>query len=373
MTSKERVLLALNHEEADRVPLDIGGINNTSMHKLVEAELKQYMGLEDHGFLMRGINVKYGAVQPDQSIVDHFGVDTCSIFVNEPKPLVDKGDGIMIDMWGIKRQLAPNGLYYDIVEHPLDYAETVDDIMNYPFPEPNEYLLDGLAPILEANRDKCCILEGFDEELFGLPAWLRGFQNFYMDLLSDEDLCDALLRRLTDFYKNYFDFVLSRIGDQIDIVKVADDFGTQNSLLLSPRTYRERIKPFAAELYAHIRKYNVKLLLHSCGAIRPLLNDLIEIGVDAINPVQISAAGMVPAELKAEFGDRITFWGGGVDTQGVLAFGTPDEVRKQVKENLTTFKPGGGYVFAQVHNIQPGVPVENIVAMYDAYHEYAAY
>jgi len=373
MTSKERVLLALNHEEADRVPLDIGSINNTCMHKIVEAEVKQHLGLEDHGYQMRGNIINQGIVIPDKSITDYFHVDTCSIYVNEAKPLVDKGDGFLVDMWGIKRQLAPNGYYYDIVDHPLKDAETVDEIMNYTFPEPSDYLLEGLEDVLAANQDKCCVLEGFDEELFGLPAWLRGFQNFYMDLLAEEDMCDALLRRLTDFYKNYFDFILSRIGDRIDVVKVADDFGTQTSLLLSPATYRERIKPYAAELYAHIKKYNVKLLLHSCGAIRPLLNDLIEIGIDAINPVQTSAAGMIPAELKAEFGDRLTFWGGGVDTQSVLNFGTPEDVRAAVKENLSAFKPGGGYVFAQVHNIQPGVPVENILAMYKAYEEFAGY
>jgi uroporphyrinogen decarboxylase len=151
--------------------------------------------------------------------------------------------------------------------------------------------------------------------------------------------------------------------------------GTQTSLLISPETYRQHVKPRQAKLYAHMKRKcpNAKLLLHACGAIRPLLGDLIEIGVDAINPVQISAAGMDPKELKNEFGSKLTFWGGGVDTQQVLQFATPPEVKKEVKKNMEIFKKNGGFVFTQVHNIMPGVPIENVIAMYEAYAENAAY
>ena len=184
----------------------------------------------------------------------------------------------------------------------------------------------------------------------------------------------AFLDRMLDFQLELTSFLLERIGQYVDIVKVGDDLGTQQNLIISPRTYRKFIKPRQAILYKHIKeKGNCKLLLHSCGAIRKIIPDLIEIGVDALNPVQITAEGMEPASLKKEFGDKITFWGGGIDTQHVLPTGSPKEVRAEVKKNLEIFKDGGGYVFAQVHNIMPEVPVENVVAMYEAYQEFASY
>lgn len=372
MTSKERVLKALNHEEADRVPLDIGGFNNTCMHELVEKEVKQKLNLEDHGSFIKARS--QGIVVPDKSIVDHFGVDTCSVYINEAQPWIDNGDGTYTDMWGIGYKLNPDGYYYNRISHPLEDVEEVEDLDEYQLPEPTPYMLEGLSERLDANRDKCCILEGLEEPMFGMPSWLRRNENFYMDLLSDEELCDALLGKLLAYYKKLIKYIMDSLGDRIDIVKVADDLGTQANLLISPETYRKRIKPFQAELYSFIKdNYHKKIILHSCGAIRPIIGDLIEIGVDALNPVQISAAGMVPSELKKEFGDRITFWGGGVDTQQVLASGTPEDVRKMVKENLNTFKPGGGYVFCQVHNIQPGTPYDNIMAMYDTYYENCDY
>lgn len=372
MTSKERVMAALKHQEADRVPLDIGGINNTCMHELVEKEVKEKLGLEDHGYLIKARS--QGIVIPDQSIVDYFHVDTCSIYINETHPWTDNGDGTYRDMWGLDYKLNPDGYYYNRVNHPLEDAEEIEDLDKYELPEPTPYMLEGLNERLDANKDKCCILEGLEEPMFGMPSWLRRNENFYMDLVADPGLCDALLEKLLAYYKKLIKYIMDPLGDRIDIVKVADDLGTQNSLLLSPETYRERIKPFAAELYSYIKdNYHKPILLHSCGAIRPLINDLIEIGVDAINPVQISAKGMDPQELKDEFGSKITFWGGGVDTQHVLNMGTPEEVRRMVKTNLNIFKRNGGYVFCQVHNIQPCTPFENIMAMYDTYNENCNY
>lgn len=372
MNSKERVMAALNHEEADRVPLDIGGINNTCMHEIIEKQIKERLHLEDHGSLIKATS--QGIVVPDSSIVDYFGADTCSIYINETRPWVDNGDGTFTDMWQIGYKYNTECHYYDMVKHPLEDAEEVKDLDKYELPEPTEYMLEGLSERLDANADKCCILEGLRECMFGLPSWLRRNDNFYMDLIANEELSDALHEKLLAYYKKLIDFIMTRIGDRIDIVKVADDMGAQNSLLMSPETYRARVKPYQAELYGYIKKkYNKKILLHSCGAIRPIIGDLIEIGVDALNPVQISAAGMEPESLKKEFGNKITFWGGGVDTQNVLAVGTPRDVMEQVKRNLLTFKPNGGYVFTQVHNIQSNVPIDNILAMYETYRKYADY
>lgn len=372
MTSKERVMMALNHEEADRVPLDIGGINNTCMHELVEKDVKARLGLEDHGYLIKARS--QGIVVPDQSIVDHFGVDTCSIYINETQPWVDNGNGTFTDMWGIGYSLNPDGYYYNRIDHPLEDAEDPEDLDSYELPDPTPYMLEGLSERLDANADKCCILEGLEEPMFGMPSWLRRNANFYMDLVDDSGLCEALLDKLMAYYKKLIKYIMDPLGDRIDIVKIADDLGTQNSLLLAPETYREKIKPYHAELVSYIKEnWHKKVLIHSCGAIRPLINDLIEVGIDAVNPVQITAKGMVPQELKDEFGDRITFWGGGVDTQRTLNFGSPEDVRKMVAENIEIFKRGGGYVFCQVHNIEPDVPYENLMAMYDEYYKHCDY
>jgi uroporphyrinogen decarboxylase len=247
---------------------------------------------------------------------------------------------------------------------------------DYEWPDPfsEERLLGLERRARELGREYCLVLEGFREANFGLASWLRGMVEFYMDLAGNQAFAHALLDRLLDWQLKLAGFVLDRIGQYVDIVKFADDLGTQESLLISPAMYREFIKPRQARLYQLVKdKCECPILLHSCGAIRDIIPDLIEIGVDALNPIQLSANRMDARSLKKEFGDRITFWGGGIDTQKTLPYGTPEEVRQEVRQNMETLKPGGGFVFAQVHNIQPEVPVENIMAMYEAYREYASY
>lgn len=373
MTSKERVLLALDHQEADRVPLDIGGINNTCMHRIVEQRVKDYLHLEDHG--LNDKCIWQGIVLPDPSIVDYFGVDTCSLYLNDQKPWQwDEEKRCYMDAWGFGWRENPDGLYYNMCCPPLADAETVDDILAFECPAPSEYMLEGLRERAEAHPDKALILEGLRSPIFNLPQWLRGEENFLCDLMDDDGMAECLMDKITDTYIELLDYVIDRIGDKLDIIKFADDMGSQRALLLSPETYRKHIKPHHERLFRHAKeRTGCKILLHSCGAIRPLINDLIEIGVDALNPVQISAEGMDPAELKAEFGDRITFWGGGIDTQFDLPRLSPGQVEEAVRKNLEIFKPHGGYVFAPVHNIMPVVPTENVVAAYEAYRKYAGY
>ncbi|MEG1267711.1 MAG: uroporphyrinogen decarboxylase family protein [Oscillospiraceae bacterium] len=372
MTSKERVLLALNHQEADRVPLDIGGINNTAMHSTTEKAIKKLYGLKDNGTLIRSDEQLISV--PDQSVIDFFNIDTCSIYMRENRPWTDNKDGTYKNMWGIDLKLNPDGYYYNMVGHPLENVEDIEDLDSWDFPEPNEYMIEGLSERIDANKDKCCILEGFRECMFGIPSWLRRNENFYVDLVADPELSDALHEKLLDGYIKWIDYVMPRIGSGIDVVKFADDLGTQQSTICNPTTYRERIKPFQKKLYMHVKdKYHKPVLLHSCGAISDIIGDLIDIGVDAINPVQISARGMEPEGLKKRFGSNITFWGGGVDTQHTLGEGTIEQIKAEVKKNMGVFKPNGGFVFTQVHNIQPNVPIENIMAMWEAFKENADY
>jgi uroporphyrinogen decarboxylase len=372
MTSKERVKLALEHKSADRVPLDFGGVNNSSIHHIKQSELKKYLGLKDSEADIKAIS--QGVVVPDESLLDYFHVDTRSIYINETRSWIENQDSIFTDMWGIGYKLNPDGYYYNFAKHPLFDADNVKDIEKYTFPEPNDRMLYGLREKISANKDKCLILEGLREPIFGLPSWLRGTTNFYMDLLSNQAVAEALLDRIVEYYLKLLDFLLDRVGDDIDIVKFADDLGSQTNLLISPETYRKLIKPRQAVLYKYAKeKCGCKILLHSCGAISSIIPDLIEIGVDAINPVQISASGMEPSGLKRKFGKEIAFWGGGIDTQNTLKNATAADIKKEVKNNIEIFKEGGGYVFAQVHNIMPDVPVENIIAMFEAYRENSGY
>jgi uroporphyrinogen decarboxylase len=183
-----------------------------------------------------------------------------------------------------------------------------------------------------------------------------------------------MLDRMVEYKKAYWERALTEIGGLVDVLIEADDMAGQQALLFSPDTYRRLIKPRHQQLFSFIKQQApVKLFFHSCGAIRPLIGDLIEAGIDILNPVQISAAGMELRELKQEFGGDLVFWGGGVDTQGVLASGTPEDVKEDVKRNIEALAPGGGFVFAAVHDIQADVPPKNIMAMWEAWKTYGVY
>lgn len=374
MTSRQRVMDALNHKAPDRIPLDIGAINNTCMHVTIQDAVKKRLGLESCPPTIRGYSLQVAV--PDESVLRHFGADARSIYFDESQPWRhDPETDLYYDQWQIGYKRNPDGFYYNFADPPLADAEEPEDIEAFEFFTPNDRMVAGLKERIASFGDEyCLVLEGFRESCFGLPSALRGHENFYMDLISDDGMADALLDKIVRHFKNQADFIIDRLGGRVDIVKVADDLGTQNSLIISPETYRKMIKPRQAELYRHLKeKTGCKILLHSCGAISSIIEDLIEIGVDALNPVQISADGMEPSYLKKTFGDRITFWGGGIDTQKVLSFGGVDDVRREVRKNIGLFRDGGGYVFAPVHNIMPGVPVDNILAMYETYRECADY
>ena len=195
---------------------------------------------------------------------------------------------------------------------------------------------------------------------------MRGYEQFMIDLLLDENLVRKMLDKLHEAYLSRAKIFLDAMANYADIIFFTDDLGTQSAPLISVELYRRLIKPYWAELVALVKKYGKKTLMHSCGAISEFIPDLIDIGIDAVNPVQITAAGMEPARLKREFGKDIAFWGGGVSTQGMLDKGTPEQVREEVRRNVEIMAAGGGYVFTQVHNIQCNVPPQNIIAAYQA-------
>jgi uroporphyrinogen decarboxylase len=210
-------------------------------------------------------------------------------------------------------------------------------------------------------------------------AWTRGFEQFYVDLAINHKFIAYMLDRLVEFKGAFWQRALAEMGDLVDVVLEYDDLGIQQTLMFSPETYRKVVKPRHKKLFSFARfsaikqQAPIKLFFHSCGAVRPLIGDLIEAGIDILNPVQISAAGMDPQELKQEFGRDVVFWGGGVDTQRVLGTATPEEVKEDVRRNIEALAPGGGFVFAAVHDVQADVPPENIMAMWEAWRAYGAY
>jgi uroporphyrinogen decarboxylase len=286
-------------------------------------------------------------------------------------------DNSYVDIWGVRWQKPPSSLYWDMVGHPI--AEpTMAALKAYRWPDPHDPgRTDGLqarARALVEQGEYAVVLDNTGFGAFEQGWALRGFENFYTDLVAEPAFAQALMEGVADYQIALYDRILAEVGPFVDVVMVAEDLGSQDGPLVSPDTYRRMIKPVQRRIWQFIKsRTGAKLFLHSCGSVRRFIPDLIELGVDILNPVQVAAAGMDPVELKREFGRDLTFWGGGCDTQKVLTFGTPDDVEREVRLRIAALAPGGGFVFNQIHNIQPGVPAENILRMFEAVHRYGTY
>jgi len=278
---------------------------------------------------------------------------------------------------------AGSGFHFDPVNPPLAGVESVAEIPKHraaihsfdapAFADESVEELAARARRLRETSERAAILN-LQAHLLAAGQLLRGFENFMSDLMLEPKLAEALLSELVGGYCERVDRLLPALDGLVDVILVNDDLGTQAGPMLSPDLYRKRIKPYQQRLFSHLKSVSgLPLLFHSCGSVRWAIPDLIEVGVDALNPVQVSAAEMDSAALKRDFGRDITFWGGGCDTQHVLNRGTPAEVREEVKRRIGDFAPGGGFVFCQVHNIQPEVQPENVVAMLEAAAEFGRY
>jgi uroporphyrinogen decarboxylase len=381
MNSYERVRLALNHREADRVPFDLGGTGLSTIHVTAYQKLRRYLALPQVD--PRVAFVPEQLVLVDTDVADRLETDVRPVLPGTPSTFeyvfCDEGRyEAYTDEWGIGwRKPKDGGFYYDMADHPLASADSLDDLRTYPLPDP---LDDGRFATLRSQAE-AAVSEGKAVALLGpcagiaeVYSWLRGYEQYYMDLARNHQWVAYMLDRLADFKCTFWERALSEVGDLVDVVVEADDLAGQQAPLMSPRTYRSLIQPRHKRLFSFVKEQApVKLFYHSCGAVRRLIPDLIDAGIDALNPVQISAAGMNLSELKQEFGNDLVFWGGGVDTQGVLGAGTPDQVREDVRRNIEALAPGGGFVFAAVHDIQANVPPENIVAMWEAWQAFGAY
>jgi uroporphyrinogen decarboxylase len=382
MNPRERVMSALNHKEPDRVPIDLGGSICSSIHRDAYIELKKHLGMDLEEIRM----VDYVQQLPylDEALLERFGVDFRMVQLPAATApdlnIFEEGDYYaFIDRWGSKLYMPKNGrLYFDWVDFPIKEA-TMEALDNYtwPRPDPPEYnaRLREQAKHLYENTDYALVGSAvIGGGIFEQPARTMGLEDFFVALVTEPKFADRLMGQITEIYIESCNNYLEQVGEYLHVFTYWDDVSGQDGWLISPDIYRKMVKPKQRRLLEAIRsKTNAKVYYHGCGAVYDLIPDLIELGFDILNPVQVSARGMDTKRLKEEYGKDIVFWGGGVDTQRVLPFGTPDEVADEVKRRTDDLAPSGGFVFAAVHNIQAFVPPENIVTMFETALEYGKY
>jgi uroporphyrinogen decarboxylase len=382
MNPRERVMLALNHKEPDRIPIDLGGSICSSIHKSAYIELKKYLGMDLEEIKM----ADYVQQLPylDEALLERFDVD----FRMVQLPAATAADVdifeegayyAFIDRWGSKLHMPKEGgLYFDWVDFPIKEA-TMRALNNYawPQPDPPEYNAQLRKQARHLYQETDYALVGgavIGGGIFEQPARTMGLENFFMALVSEPQFADRLMGQITDIYIESCNNYLEQMGEYLQVFTYWDDVCGQNGWLIAPDVYRKMVKPKQRRLVEAIRhKTDAKIYYHSCGAVFDLIPDLIELGFDILNPVQVSARGMDTRRLKKEYGRDIVFWGGGVDSQHILPFGRPKEVADEVKRRIDDLAPDGGFVFAIVHNIQALVPPENIVAAFETALQYGKY
>lgn len=371
-TSRRRVEVALNHEEPDRVPLDL----TITLHAYTA--LREYLGLPAEPDVRAD---RFFEVQPSLDVLDALGVDVTFVKLRGPRnwQAPPAAGGVSFDEWGVGRrqvEVAPGVHLLEVVHSPLDGQDpSAIDLDAYPWPDPHDPgRVEGLEE--EARRlyeeTDLALMGRFGGTIMEQAAFLRGYQTWLMDLVLYPGFAADLLNRIADIQIALDEAGLRAAGRSLSIFKLSgEDLGMQDRPLFSPRVWQNVLRPVLARRWRAARAVldevapHVKLMLHSDGAIRRFLPDLIEDGVDLIDPVQVSCAGMEPAGLKRDFGDRLAFHGA-IDTQEVLPFGTPEAVAAHTREMIRALAPGGGYILAPVHNVQADVPPQNLVAMAEA-------
>ncbi|UCF94605.1 MAG: hypothetical protein JSW39_10745 [Desulfobacterales bacterium] len=372
MIHRERLIAALSHQQPDRVPIDIGGTVNSSIVVEGYARLKAHFGVEAEGGLC---NRMMRVVKVDEQILQALDIDTRGVFMGAPTKGADQElepNGYR-DLWGIERIKPAHSYYYDLRNSPLAGEISLNDVRKYPWPDPDDPgLLQGLKERVAWIRENtdCAAVLALPAPFIHVSQYLRGFEDWYCDIALNAKvlvaLCDAVLEVSLAMCQN----ILKEVGQEVDVVVAGDDIGAQRGLQINPEAYVKYVKPRHAEYFRRVHDLSpAKLLYHSCGSVISIMEDLIEIGVDAIHPVQVSAAGMDPHLLKKKYGDRLAFWGA-VDTQQILPRGGIADVKRAVEQCIEAMGESGGYVLAAVHNIQPDVPLENILAMFQHAREY---
>lgn len=371
MNHRERALAALHHLQPDRVPIDLGSTRNTGILAEPYQALVRFLALEgetaeEGGF---GMTRLLGLVPPDEAVLRHLDVDFRGIFIGKPDKVLEKtlADGTHQDDFGVVRYRPPDSYYFDVVRSPLDGEISTSDVVNWPWPDPEDpgYVrgLRQQALAIRQNTDYALVLHTSDI-MVHTSQYMRGFECWYMDMVLAPDVIGALMDAILELRLRILEQALDAVGDLIDVVSCSDDVADQRGPAVSPAVYRKLIKPRHQRYMDSIRsRTDAKILFHSCGAVVDLIPDFLDMGVDFINPVQVSARGMDTKKLKKEYGDALGFWGA-VDTMHVLPHGNEEDVRAAVRQSIRDLGEGGGYILSAVHNIQPDVPPQNIVAMY---------
>jgi len=382
MNSRERLLKTLNYEEPDRIPFDLAGSTWTGITNTAYQNLRKYFGLNESE--PEWSDVIQQIVIPSEDILNKLKVDARGIFPltshnwDVYSKLKDCGNyWEYLDEWSFVHHFPKNGYWFSLVKSPFEEVDFGGSNIIESFSWPNARNKLRFAGLREKaiqyrNQDKIVMTKGLCAGLFEMHQRVRGMENAMIDPFIFPLNSDKLVGKLADLKIEFWDAELDELGDVVDIVGEGDDYGTQVSQLISPEQFRANYKPHFTRVLQFIKEKapNVKLIFHSCGNIRPIIPDLIEMGVDILNPIHISATGMEPVQLKKDFGRSIVFWGGGVDTQKVLPTGDIKDVKDDVKKNIEALAPGGGFVFSAVHNIQAEVPPENIMVMWKTLMDY---
>ncbi len=366
MNSRERVLASLNHQEPDLVPIDMGSTENSTLCQIAYINLREFLGMPPDP-APYVINRMMDSIFPAEDLMDCYQIDFKAVRPSSAyvPDITELADGF-IDEYKIRWRQTK--YYYDMVEHPLA-EKTLEDLDHADYADPyipeRRVGLQEQAKHLHESTDFCVTVGHIAMGPFEMSGNMRSYTKFLMDLYIDPEYATALLNKNLENTIGFWDVYLDEVGEYVDVVCQGDDLGTQIGPWISPEMYRKWIKPRHAELFKFIRsKTKAKIFLHSCGSVYDLIPDLIEVGVQALNPVQVTAKNMGLKKLKKEFGDVLSFWGGGVDTQKALPNGTVEEIKDHVKEVIDIMAPGGGFVWVPVHNIQSDIPPEKIHAAY---------
>jgi uroporphyrinogen decarboxylase len=368
---RERVARALNRKETDRVPVDFGGGPATMVHPVAYERLLKLLGFPAEE-LVEGPRGEGQVVAPGERVLKRFDVDVRGFGLGQPDGAPNRkiDADSYIDEWGVTwHKVGPAAPYINVMGPFQRLAEPrAQDLETLRWPVPDDRgRVRGLKRRIERARRETdyALVLNLPNSTFALTQRLRGFSEHFEDLLLNPKFADAIQERVTDIICGMAEAALREVGGLIDGVSFADDMGIQTQAFMSRELYRSMVKRHHARFVATLRKHTrAKVIMHSDGAIYDLLPDIIDCGVEVINPVQVNAEGMDPERLKREFGEDLCFWGG-VDTQKVLPYGTPADVADEVRRRANDLGRGGGYVLASVHNIQEEVPAENIVAMFD--------